>query len=308
VIRSRRAALVVLVVVAGAGVFADCIADDRPLLVSRGGDLIALPNLRDIGPTGDALRAELADDDWAIWPPIDRDPIEVRTGGRLAVLSPPSSDHVLGTDDRGRDVAARLVHGARTTTVLAVAAAAVALALALALALAAALGGRVVDTAMRTVCDAIAGVPPIVTVIAVQGLVDARGVGAVVWLIAIPRAADTARLARAAIRRALAEPWADAVRSTGASRTRLVIRHALPHAVPVLAVASAATAATAVLSEAALTILGAGVPSPTPSWGELLAQATANDLRWWLSVPAGLAITVTAWALLALATSPSRRT
>ena len=80
-----------------------------------------------------------------------------------------------------------------------------------------------------------------------------------------------------------------------------MIRHALPSAWPALATATALTAASTVLAEAALTFLGLGVPPPPPSWGELLAQASQHELRWWLSVPAGLAITATAAALLRLA-------
>jgi peptide/nickel transport system permease protein len=70
---------------------------------------------------------------------------------------------------------------------------------------------------------------------------------------------------------------------------------------PVLAAAAAVTAATTILAEAALSFLGLGAPPPTPSWGELLAQASANDLRAGLMWPAGVAITATAAAMLRLA-------
>jgi len=229
------------------------------------------------------------------------DPVEVRTGGELALLEPPSDAHLLGTDDRGRDVAARLAHGTRTTARVAAGAAALALALALLLGLAAVRVGGAVGRAVLVGCDAIAAAPPILTVIAAQGLIGVRGLIPVIVLIAVPRAADTARLAAAGLRRALAEPFAEAARAAGASPTRVLVRHALPQLAPMLAAATALTAATAVLTEFALAFLGAGAPPPTPSWGELLAQATANDLRWWLAWPAGIAITLASWALLTLA-------
>jgi peptide/nickel transport system permease protein len=228
------------------------------------------------------------------------DPIEVRTGGALAILDAPSSRHVLGTDDRGRDVAARLVHGTRTTALVAAGAAALALVLALGLALAAVRAGGPLGRTILVGCDAIAAAPPILTVIAAQGLVGVRGLVPVIVLVAVPRAADTARLAAAGLRRALAEPFAEAARAAGAGPTRVLLRHALPQLAPTLAAATALTAATAVLTEFALAFLGAGAPPPTPSWGELLAQATANDLRWWLAWPAGVAITLATWALLTL--------
>jgi len=293
----RRAAVAVLAVAAGVALCADLVAGDRPLVLHRGGATDVWPD----GPRGDALRAVLTADDWALWPPIARDPTAVRAAGAVAPLAPPSRGHLLGTDDRGRDVAARLVHGARTSLAIAAGAAAAATALALGLALLAVRAGGAVDAAVRVACDVVAAAPPLLTVIAVQGLVGARGLVPVIALLAIPRGADTARLARAGLRAALAAPWTEAARAAGAGRGRLLVRHALPHAAPALATAAAVTAATAVLAEAALTFLGVGAAPPTPSWGELLAQATAHDLGWWLALPAGIAITAVAWALLALA-------
>src|SRR5690606_13943677 len=111
-----------------------------------------LPNLIDHDELGDlrgaALSERMTPEDWALWPPVRHDPTAVRSGGRLAVLEPPSALHPLGTDDRGRDVAARLVHGARTTLSLALRAALLALLLGLALGLGAAGGGRRIDAAL----------------------------------------------------------------------------------------------------------------------------------------------------------------
>ena len=75
---------------------------------------------------------------------------------------------------------------------------------------------------------------------------------------------------------------------------------------PQVAVATALTAATAVLAEAALSFLGFGTPPPSASWGELLKQATENGLRWWLAVPSGLAVAAAAAALGALAQPEGR--
>ena len=280
---------------------ADCVAADRPLLFARGGERTWLANLDDDRPRGDAIRASLGPDDWAIWPPIAHDPIEVRTAGALLPLAAPSAIHHLGTDDRGRDVAARLIHGARASLGAAAIAAVIALALALALALLAVLRGGAIRAAILAGADVVATAPSVLVVIAVGGLTGLRGTGAIAILVAVPRAADSARLLIAELEALLARPFAEAARALGASPTRVVVRHALPSAWPLLATATALTAASAVLAEAALTFLGLGVPPPTPSWGELLAQASQHDLRWWLSLPAGLAITLTAAALLRLA-------
>lgn len=297
----RRLAWLWLGLCAAMALGADCVASDRPLVSSRGGQRTWLANLRGVGPRGDALRATLGPDDWAVWPPIAHDPIEVRTAGVLRPLAAPSSVHRLGTDDRGRDVAARLVHGARASLGAAALAAVVALGLALVLALAAVWRGGVARAAILAGADVVATAPSVLLVIAVGGLTGLRGTTAIALLVAIPRAADTARLLVAELEALLARPFAEAARALGASPARVLVRHALPSAWPALATATALTAASAVLAEAALTFLGLGVPPPTPSWGELLAQASQHDLRWWLSLPAGLAITATAAALLRLA-------
>jgi len=300
----RKLATSVVVVAVLAALFSSCLASDKPLVLRYDGTTYWLPNIFDYdglsGLSGDRLRDRMDKDDWAIWAPIPYSPSGVRTAGQLRPLEAPSSRHWLGTDDRGRDVFARLIHGTRATVITACGAAALALLVGLTLALLAAFVRRV-DTAVIASCDVAAAMPAIVVVVAAQGLIGSASLLAAIVLIAIPRAADTARIARAGLHSALAAPFCDAARATGATESRVVLQHALPHAVPQLAVATALTAATAVLAEAALSFLGFGVQPPDASWGELLKQASQNDLRWWLAVPAGAAIAAVAAALNALA-------
>jgi peptide/nickel transport system permease protein len=292
---TRLLSLAWLLVLAAMALAASCLASDRPLLLSHDGSLTFLPSA---GPRGDDLRATLGPEDWAVWPPIATSPTDVRTSGQLLPLASPSAAHPLGTDDRGRDVAARLVHGARTSLVAAAIAATLATALALLLALLAVRAGGAIENAILALCDVLAAAPALLGAIAIGGLTGARGVTALALLVAIPRAADTARLVAASLTSTLAEPFVTAARAAGASPSRVLLRHALPHALSTLTAAAAITAATTILAEAALSFLGLGAPPPTPSWGELLQQASQNDLRWWLGVPAGIATTLTAAAFL----------
>jgi peptide/nickel transport system permease protein len=158
-----------------------------------------------------------------------------------------------------------------------------------------------VDALIVASIDAVSSFPALLVVVAAQGLLGAGGVAVAIVIIALPRAADTARLVRAELRAALAAPFCDAARALGVGPWRLVVRHALPHAIPQLGVASALTCATAVLAEAALSFLGFGTPAPAPSWGELLRQAHDNGLAWWLMLPSGAAVAIAAAALGALA-------
>ncbi|RMH40090.1 MAG: ABC transporter permease [Deltaproteobacteria bacterium] len=307
----RRLAVAVVVVFAATAVLADVLASDRPLLLHLDGRLYVLPNAIDYdalaGRSGDDLRAAMDRDDWAVWPPVPYAPDTVRTRGALRVLEPPSADHWLGTDDRGRDVLARLIHGARTAAVLALGVAGLALAVGGALGAFAAWRRGLVDAAIMAGCDVVAAVPGIVVVVAAQGLIGRGGLGAMIALVALPRVAALARVVRAALAAALAEPYCDAARAAGASERRVVVRHALPHAAGPAAVATALSAATAVLSEAALGFVGFGAPPPAASWGELLQQAHENGLAWWLAAPAGTAIALAAAAFDGLAHRPRRQ-
>ncbi len=301
----RRLAWLAVALAVGTALFADCLAGDRPILLHLGGDTYWLPNVIDHAPpadlAGDALRARMTHDDWALWPPVRHDPTAVRTGGAIHPLAAPSHAHWLGTDDRGRDVLSRLIHGTRTAVIVGAGAAALSVLLALALALLAAGRGGAVRGGIVGACDAVSAVPAIVVVIAAQGLIGRGGLMAVVFLVAVPRAADTARLALAGLERALASDFALAARAVGATPRRVLLRHALPHALPQIAIAAALTAATAVLAEAALGYLGFGAPPPTASWGELLRQAQDSGFAWWLTLPPGVAIAGLAGALGAVA-------
>lgn len=306
----RRLALALLAALAAIALFGEFLAWDRPLVLAIDGQTYLLSNVIDYddlrGLRGDDLRARMGDGDWALWPPVPHHPEAVKPSGALEPLAGPSRAHWLGTDDRGRDVLARLIHGTRATALITAGAALGALIAGVFLALLAAWArpgrfGRGLDMAILTGCDAIAAIPAVIVVVAAQGLVGRASLAAVVFLIALPRAADTARIARSALIAALARPYCAAARALGASPWRVLVRHALPQARTQLAVAVAITAATAVLAEAALGFLGFGAPPPAASWGELLEQAHANGLRWNLLVPTGLAIALTAGALGALA-------
>lgn len=228
-------------------------------------------------------------------------PEQTRTEQGVEVLRPPSARHWLGTDDRGRDVVARLAHGARTSLFVAAGALALALVVGVGAGAAAAVRRGAVDAVVVGACDVIGSIPPLLLVVAAQGLVGHASFPALVALVALPRAADVARLSRAELARALAAPHAEAARALGASTPRLLLRHGLPLAAPQLAVLAAMIASSAVLYEAALTFLGFGTPPPTASWGELLRQAHQHHLLWWLALPAGAAVSLVALASHTLA-------
>jgi peptide/nickel transport system permease protein len=275
-----RAILLVMILMA---LFADCLAGERPIIASQDGDLVVL----------ESVNMPLAQDDWALWPIIRFDPRAVRTDGQLAILQKPSQKHLLGTDDRGRDVASRLIHGAKLSLLLALSCACLATVGGMLLAIVAVARPRL-DASVLTLCDLLAAVPALLLVLVVRGLSGSESLVALAVLISVPRAASTARVVREGLRAALSQPFCEAARAIGATRQRLLWRHALPQSFGQIRVAAGLTASTAVVAEVALSFLGLGAGGP--SWGELLTQAHHHDLAYWLLLPSGLATSLLAWS------------
>ncbi len=294
-------ARIILAVLIAVSLLANFLAGDTPILMSAKGSLYLFSELPEPGANGPrALRGgELSDalgqDDWAIWPLMRFDPRSVRSNGRVQVLHSPDSTHLLGTDDRGRDVASRLIHGTRTSLLLALLSALFAMVLGTGLGLLACRFSRL-DSALLTTCDTVAALPLLLLVLGVRGLSDASSMFSLVVLIGGLRGASIARIVRDGIHGALAKPFCEAARAVGCPPFRLLWRHALPQCTEQLRVAVLLTASTAVLAEVALAFLGFGIGGD-PSFGELLRQAQENGMRWWLLVPAGLATTLLCWSL-----------
>lgn len=216
-------------------------------------------------------------------------PEDQHPGGVTAVLAPPSGAHWLGTDDRGRDVATRLVHGARVALVVGPLAVAVYVLLGLAVCVLAAIGRRV-DFAVGRVVEIGLMFPTLLLLLAIQGVTSSTSLAEVALAIAVTQWPYVARLTRAEALRVAALPHVEAARALGAGRARILGVHILPLAATPALTAAAFGIGHAVLFETALTFLGFGVPPPTASWGELLAQAQASGLAWWLLVPPTVAV------------------
>jgi len=189
-----------------------------------------------------------------------------------AVLAPMSAEHWLGTDDLGRDVFSRLIHGAPLTLAASFLAVGVATVIGLPLGLLAGFLGGWFDEAISRVIDTLLSFPAIVLAIGVTG---ALGVGLTNSMIAVGLvfAPTLARLVRGQTLIVRRELYVDAARCFGAGRTRLILRHILPNAVQPVIVQMTLLLAAALLAEASLSFLGLGVQPPQPSWGAMLARA-----------------------------------
>lgn len=195
----------------------------------------------------------------------------------------PSAAHWLGTDDLGRDVLARLLHGARVSLAVGLAAAVLATVVGTAAGLLAAWRGGLADALLMRLADALLALPalPLLVVLSAldpgllglprgQASADILRIAAILALFGW---VGVARLARAAALSVLAMDYVRSARALGVSEGRLLRRHVLPALVPPVAVATALAVGGAILAESALSFLGLGIAPPAASWGNMLAGA-----------------------------------
>jgi peptide/nickel transport system permease protein len=208
-------------------------------------------------------------------------------------LLPPSATHHLGTDDLGRDILSRMIHGARVSLTIGFTATLIALVVGSFLGALAGYYGGAIDWIVSRVIEVVLCFPFLFLVL---GIVALFRPSMTTLMIALGLTSWTteARFVRGEFLRIRELEFAHAARASGARDARIIFRHLLPNAfAPVLVAASFGVAA-AILSESALSFLGVGVPVPTASWGSILANAEQNiDYAWWMIVFPGLAIFLT---------------
>jgi peptide/nickel transport system permease protein len=206
------------------------------------------------------------------------------------VLEGPSLAHLLGTDARGRDVLACLLHGTRTGLAVGLFSAALVIGVGVFLgAVSGFYGGRLDAFVTRTI-EVLLSVPAIVAVLALRGITGQHGFLDVVVVFGVMRWTDVARMTRAEVLRARNSDWALAAHALGLPPRTVLWRHILPDAISPAVVAAPIAMGAAIVVEASLTMLGAPDPDAPVTWGTLLAGARLHRDAWWLAVFPGLAL------------------
>jgi peptide/nickel transport system permease protein len=224
------------------------------------------------------------------------DPLQINNRNRL---KPPSETHLLGTDEFGRDVLSRLLHGARVSAAVG---AATLLTTTLLGTLFGLLAGyyRRLDGPFMRLMDALMTFPAIVLAVALIAVLGTTTVNVVIALTVVftPR---TARVVRASVLGIRDSEFVEAARALGQRDSFIMLRHLLPNVVSPLIVQSTFVMAQAILSEAALSFIGAGVPAPNPSWGNMLADSRMFMYQAsWLTIYPGVAISTFVLGLILL--------
>ena len=217
-----------------------------------------------------------------------------------AVLQGPGPGHLLGTDDLGRDVFSRLIHGAPTSLYACALAVGVAMLLGLPFGLLIGFLGGWVDEIGSRFLDALLSFPGIVLAIGVTGALGISTTNAMVavGLVLAPVLARVVRAQTLVVRHGL---FVEAAQGFGAGPVRIILRHIVPNAIQPVIVQVTLALAMALLSEASLSFLGLGVQAPQPSWGSMLARAYGYmEIAPEQMYPPGLAILLTALSFNAL--------
>ncbi len=217
--------------------------------------------------------------------PLEANPLEA--------FQPPGPEHVFGTDHLGRDVYARVVHGAGSSLFIGLTATAIAVIVGSLLGLLAALTRGLVDEAMSRFFDVLGSFPDLLLALF---LISFTGPGTWNLILALSVAAVPrfARVVRGQAFVVAQSGFVEQARTFGISPLTLVWRHILPHAVATIPILATIGLGTTIISAAALSFLGMGPQPPAPEWGAMLSEGR-NYLRnaWWVSVFPGLLVALT---------------
>ncbi|MFE7740944.1 ABC transporter permease [Nocardia sp. NPDC057455] len=218
----------------------------------------------------------------------------------IAAHRPPSLSHPFGTDQLGRDVFTRVVHGARLSLFIGVSATALAVLLGVSAGLLAGIGGRVLDAIASRTFDLLGAFPEVLLALVLITFTG-TGTGNLVLALGIAAAPRFARVMRAETRAVRGSDYVAQASLLTRSRARIVLGHILPNALRSLPVVVTLGLGTSILGAAALSFLGFGPQPPDPEWGSMLAEAH-GDLRiaWWSVAFPGAAITVVVLATTVL--------
>lgn len=224
---------------------------------------------------------------------VSTSPYALDTANRLL---PPSAEHFFGTDNYGRDLFSRVMYGARVSLVIGFSVALLTSIFGTIIGLYAAYFKKLDSLLMRT-SDGLMAFPAILLAIAIMASLGANLINVIIALTIVftPLVARTIRSSALIVKE---QTYVEALRAQGANSTRIIWSNIFPNVISPLIVQATFIFADAIIVEAALSFLGAGIPAPEPSWGNLLYDGkTVIFNAWWMTIFPGIAIMLTVLGL-----------
>jgi peptide/nickel transport system permease protein len=214
-----------------------------------------------------------------------------------AMSKPPYEKHVFGTDQIGRDTLSRVIHGSRTSLTVAISAVLLGTTVGALWGMASGYFGGRFDIFSQRILEFLQSFPDLILAMAIAMALGA-GTGTVIVAIAITRIPFGGRVIRAVVLSLKELQYVEAARGLGASHLRMMMRHILPQCVAPYLILATTHLGVAIIIEASLGFLGVGIPPPTPTWGNMLADSLNAGLipPWWLVLFPGVAISITVLA------------
>lgn len=221
------------------------------------------------------------------------DPYEMKVAERLQA---PSAEHLLGTDEFGRDLFTRIVYGAQVSMVIGLVVTLISAILGMIIGLYASYY-TLLDHILMRICDGLMSIPGILLAIALMAALGPSSTNVIIAL-SIVFTPNIARIVRSSALVIREQTYIEAMHAQGASTLRIIWRHIAPNTISPLVVQATFVFAETIISEAALSFLGAGIPAPEPSWGNILFAGKLVIFKaWWMVVFPSLAIILSVLSL-----------
>ncbi len=207
----------------------------------------------------------------------------------------PSLDHLMGTDDFGRDTFSRVVHASRVSLEVGIVAVTIALVVGVAAGLISGYAGGLVDLLTQRVVDTLLAFPMLIFALVIVGAFGKKDITYVFLALGIVASPAMARVVRGSVLASKASAYIEAARTIGAHPWRIVLRHILPNVTAPIIIVATVGLGQVILAEASLSFLGMGVQPPDPSWGNMIQGSAMGYMMtgaWWMAAFPSLAITL----------------
>lgn len=233
---------------------------------------------------------------------VPHDPTEANLRARFAApgFSDANGTYILGTDQLGRDILSRIIAGCRVSVIVGVMSSVIAGTIGVLYGLVAGFVGGWLDAILMRITDALLGIPFIILVVSISGIIGA-GLGTLILILGLTGWVTYARVVRGEVLKVRNLDYVLAAYAIGQNRLMIMLRHILPNVIASAVVLAASQVGATILAESSLSFLGLGVKPPTVTWGVMLADGRQYiTSAWWMTTYPGIAITITVLGMVFL--------